>query len=284
MKLKYLPYLLLCFIFSMSQATSADLTKLNRAPTSKVLDNKKHENHWSGAYAGLQYSLAINHYKNPWKQMLSITKNGEEQFPKDKFASINNASHLAGLFLGYNHTVNDTLIFGAEIDFSFKLKSDELHYPKYPKGNQFNYYKPIELPLNGYLDGNLRARLGVNLGNFLPYIAGGLSVIYDLPNKNMMEYAQDSIKNTVDRKEIQIKINGDDKLYLGWNLGTGIEHKTEQGLIIRAEYRYNNITSNQNKKISFTQQTEKTKKANIITYGLESLSSHEVRLGLGYHF
>ncbi|WP_370931088.1 hypothetical protein [Bartonella sp. DGB1] len=67
-------------------------------------------------------------------------------------------------------------------------------------------------------------------------------------------------------------------------VGVGIEHKTEQEIIVRAEYRYNNIISNQEKKIIYTQRNKKIKKDNIVTYGLEALIGHEINIGLSYYF
>ncbi|WP_370931036.1 outer membrane protein [Bartonella sp. DGB1] len=209
MKFKAFSYLLLCSIFSISQTSATTL--------SKILDNN-----WSGAYAGLRYSFSQNQYIKPSTNISVIIDNDSHEFPKQQFASINPYSLLAGLFVGYNKSINENLILGVELDASFKLNSANLHYAKYTSGgNQFSYIIPIELPLNSYLDGALRARLGLDLGKFLPYIAGGINIVYDLPNKDMIEYAQDSIKKAVD-KDIQININGDDKLYLGWTLGVGV--------------------------------------------------------------
>ncbi|WP_370930890.1 outer membrane protein [Bartonella sp. DGB1] len=287
MKLKYLPYLLLSSVFSIYHVYAADLTKLNRAPNSKVLDNN-----WSGAYAGLQYSFTQNQYRNPWADIIITLMEYTEDLGKQNYNSINKSSYLAGFFAGYNQAANNSLIFGAEIDLSFKLNAEDMHYRKYshPDITPESNIRPIELPLNRYLTGALRARLGLNLGKFLPYIAGGINVIYDLPNKDMREYADmlPGDLNASSKINLQIKIEGDDNLYIGYTLGTGVEYKTDQGLIVRAEYRYNNIISDQKKKIDsklevLTKDILLTQDL-IITYGLDNLSSHDIRLGLGYHF
>ncbi|WP_370930994.1 outer membrane protein [Bartonella sp. DGB1] len=307
MKLKYLSYILLGSVFSMSQVSATTVSKKTDLPkpsNSKVLDNN-----WSGAYAGLQYSLAINHYKNPWTDIKlfindDIITDSNNTPTWKKFDSRTNYSYLDGLFLGYNKKINDKWILGVELDASFKLNAGNLHYESYTHPNITSEYKtkPIELPLNRYLNGALRARLGVNLGNFLPYIAGGLNVIYDLPNKEYTDFLPeqsiyiDKTSKSPDYKTTnRITIEGDDKLYLGWNLGAGCEYKLNKYISIRAEYRYSNIISDQKKKIisktTYEPPKERRKVAQendsemvILNYGLDNLSSHDVRLGVSYYF
>ncbi|WP_370931035.1 outer membrane protein [Bartonella sp. DGB1] len=296
MKFRYFSYFLLYSIFSISQTYA---TNLNTTPNSRILNNS-----WSGAYFGLQYSFSKNKYKDPSteveiltyfkKNVLSITpatnKTPTKEFPKITFPSITNSSHLGGLFFGYNKAINNYLILGAELNTSFKLKASQLTYEQYPKIENENpkntkqpQYTPGDLPLNRYFDVAFSVRLGINFGNFLPYITGGGNLLYNIPNKNIeySDFYPESNEAAVD-----IKTKGITNLYLGWTLGVGCEYKLSQNLIIRAEYRYNHINSNLNKEITATVPIDNYNayKDFHIKYGLENLSSHDIRIGLGYYF
>ncbi|WP_370931925.1 outer membrane protein [Bartonella sp. DGB1] len=294
MKLKYLYYILLGSVFSMSQVSATTVSKKTDLPkpsNSKVLDNN-----WSGVYVGLQYSLAINHIKNP---SMKMTLTGREPgyssgyetktLGTETMGAVTNLSHLGGLFLGYNHAIIEQVVVGAELDVSYKLKAHEIRYKEADKHTKYSpKYTHMELPLNSYLDSSLRARIGVNLGDFLPYIAGGINVIYDLQNKYKEEHAKGMVENDGmtenDINDMTIKIEGNNSsLRFSWNLGAGLEYKLHKNISVRAEYRYNNISSKQDKKIIFTQK-EDEKINQTLTYGLDGLSSHDVRISFSYYF
>ncbi|WP_370931576.1 outer membrane protein [Bartonella sp. DGB1] len=295
MKIKYLFYLLLGSIFSIGQ-TSADntskTTDIQKTSNSKILNN-----HWSGTYMGLQYSFGIDRYDNPSlkstpskKHSLNYqtTNNGDETNE-----SVKNFPSSVGLLLGYNQAITQWVLFGAELDVSFKLNANELYYTEtiVPKHGFPIRVNRLELPFTSYLDSTLRARVGLNLSDFSPYLAGGINVAYDLSSPNMEQYAknmlQDMLTESKFKKEeldnIITKIEGSNDLYIGWSLGTGFEYKINRNLTLRTEYRYSNSFSNHNKKITYTN-TKAEKENTTLTYCLDNLSRHDVRLGVSYYF
>ncbi|WP_370930998.1 outer membrane protein [Bartonella sp. DGB1] len=252
MKLKYLSYILLGSVFSMSQVSATTVSKktyLPKASASKVLNNKKNDDNWSGFYLGAADSFAINRIKNPSiKSTITTKKDGSssdyetKELGKSKMNSVNSRSLLTGLFLGYNHAITEQIVVGAELDIYAKLTLSHRHYKgaSEPKDDELpRKIEHIELPLNDYLDGTLRARLGWNLGDFLPYVAGGINAVYDLPEYDIEKFAKNKLTQIIDRKDklenIITKVEKDNNLHFGWTLGAGFEYKLDKNTSIRAE-------------------------------------------------
>lgn len=74
--------------------------------------------------------------------------------------------------------------------------------------------------------GSLRARIGYDAGNFMPYLTGGLAAAH-----HTLEFTGEGGDGPESISE--------DNTHLGWTLGAGVEFAVADNLSIDASYRYN---------------------------------------------
>lgn len=158
---------------------------------------------WSGAYFGAQTGggWARAHYS-----LGPATRRRPAQ-------PIDMAGGLAGVYAGYNFQ-SGPLVAGMEADFA----------KTWIRGDRF------VVPLNAMSVGSqidwsvsVRGRLGYAIGNFLPYIAGG--VTFADANFPTALYGGQAPRN-------------DHQSHVGWTIGAGIEYGLSENLILRTEYRH----------------------------------------------
>jgi outer membrane immunogenic protein len=110
--------------------------------------------------------------------------------------------------------------------------------------------------------GAVRARAGVAVDRFLPYIAGGVA-FGSVKNSASLSDGVDSISASAS------------KTLTGWTLGGGVDYAATDNLILRFEYRY-------------TDYGKKNFSADNDGFGFDSVSSkfktNEIRLGVAYKF
>lgn len=116
-----------------------------------------------------------------------------------------------GIHAGYNFDVGG-FVLGAEADFNF---------------TDMSYAEPIAISstsfrLENY--GSIRARVGLPMDRFMPYITGGLA------------YGTGSFNTTI------LAISETERqTHTGWTIGAGAEYAATDNVILRAEYLYTDL-------------------------------------------
>jgi outer membrane immunogenic protein len=125
------------------------------------------------------------------------------------------------LYLGLNYMPTELLMIGVEADLVYADLSDESYR------DRMGAPDPIEEYLYGWetgLQGSVRARAGVMLGNALFYGTGGLAIG----------------KQSFDVYEFNSDTNAEsfDETMTGWTAGGGVEYAFSSNWTARIEYRY----------------------------------------------
>ena len=128
-------------------------------------------NTWTGFYAGVHGGYA----SGAWDGKLETTAGN----PANNFAGFNNPYQsidgngaLAGGQIGYNKQIN-SVVLGIEADASWTNLNGSGTYATDAPGYNNNWVKAHHLELDYF--GTVRARAGYAMGNFLPYVTGGLA-------------------------------------------------------------------------------------------------------------
>lgn len=115
-------------------------------------------------------------------------------------------SFLESIYTGFNMEINDHIVTGIEVGYNFGHCLFGCNADK-------NTLLPKRIGL-------MRTRFGYSFDNFLPFLAGGLV------------HAR---FNDIIKKERNSKV--------GWTIGGGLDYALTEGVILRAEYRYDNYGS-----------------------------------------
>lgn len=149
---------------------------------------------------------------------------------------INVAGAFGGVQAGGNFYLSDTIVGGIEADLSLANIT----------GSTPGFGGTINYKVNW--TGSVRARLGYDAGQFLPYVTGGVA----FANATRTTLASDT------------------QTYVGWTVGAGVEYAATDSLSLGLEYRY----SDYGNKTFATGGTPPSIK----------LTDHQVRIGLNYRF
>lgn len=193
---------------------------------------------WSGAYAGVQLG-------HGWGKSRYVDSIGGH-------ANIDPTGFLGGVYVGYNHQLDNNLVIGVDADIAYADMS----------GSAYLYEEGVNEDLIG--EGRVRwtaaarARLGYAMDRFMPYIAGGIAFArYDASMSFTFDPAIGSFGSHT---------------RTGWTIGAGAEYALNDRLVLRGEYRYSDFG-----KKSLTPAIE-WPAADV------SLKIHDVRLGLAVKF
>lgn len=163
---------------------------------------------WSGAYVGGQVGYG-------WAK--STLNSGYEplQLKPDGF--------LGGIYAGYNFDIGNNIILGVEGDATYNNLKDSRTQTDEMFGTSI-----LENKLQW--SGAVRARAGVAVDRFLPYIAGGV--------------AFGNVKNSLSSSGGFFDgAASQSKTLTGWTLGAGVDYAVTNNLILRFEYRYTDFGS-----------------------------------------
>lgn len=145
---------------------------------------------------------------------------------------------LGGAQVGFNYDFSG-FVLGAEADFQL---------------SDINYEQTVALGVTGRtaIDnfGTLRARAGVSVDRFLPYITGGLA------------WANASISASGGGASVNVKDS-----YVGWTIGAGLEYAVTDNISVKGEYLYTDFGA-----------------ADFGTGINLNLTSHVARVGVNYQF
>jgi len=194
---------------------------------------------WTGGYLGGQIGYG-------W---------GKSRFGDDDFVSINVKpdGFLGGLYAGYNFDLGNSVVLGLDGDITYNNLKDS-----YSVTDLAGDSESLESKLRW--SGAVRARAGVAVDRFLPYIAGGV--------------AFGSVKNTLSSTEDGIEDSfSQSKTLTGWTAGAGVDYAATDNLIVRLEYRY---TDYGNKDFDFGTDSDLSVR--------NKFKTNDVRLGVAYKF
>ncbi|MDD2870320.1 outer membrane protein [Neomegalonema sp.] len=187
---------------------------------------------WTGVYAGLQAGYTHAELKDRVQNMRAERDFGD---------------FSGGVYVGYMQQMASGFVLGLETD----LNITNLRRTGAAKVYQGSAYLGEEDVYDRIKwTGGLRARAGYALGQFMPYVTGGLGIA---------------------------KYRGEDtndKAY-GWSLGAGAEYAVTESLVARVEYRYSDYGDAKTDVLVGEGATARLK---------TSLTAHDVRVGVGLKF
>nr|WP_314255909.1 porin family protein [uncultured Devosia sp.] len=213
-------------VLSTSSAFAADLYIAPQAQPAPTYNTSVYD--WSGFYAGVNLGYGWAEYDlNDVTGPVTI----------DDIDGI-----LGGAQVGYNHDFGGFLL-GAEADFQFSDINRSI------TGAAGSFDVGIES------FGTVRARAGLAVDRFLPYVTGGLA------------WANGSA--TVVGAGLGTLLD-EDETYVGYTIGAGVEYAVTDNVTVKGEYLYADFGS---KDFSTAAGTLNT-----------NLDAHVVRAGLNYKF
>ncbi|WP_370931783.1 outer membrane protein [Bartonella sp. DGB1] len=251
MKLKYVIAALVATLLTVSNVNAADLRRDLR-PASVVLVKPTFT--WNGSYGGIQAAYAKITYKGLASEARILNSSIHE-------LSHNRGAIGLGAFIGFNSTSVRGLVFGAEADAQYYLLRDV-------SSTATNGFPDIADVKNQF-NVAFRARLGVGVGQVLPYLAAGITGAYT--NRDIAATPQN---NPGPKNAIKI-----DDFTFGWTVGAGVDVALADNMLVRLEYRYNDLGKSDNELDDFVNGASGDK---YVVLKDPSATSSELRLGLGY--
>jgi outer membrane immunogenic protein len=206
--------------------------------------------------------------------------------------------------IGYNHQFSNNIILGAELDLDY---ADVRNTPTgnidrtLIRGNNFgfaglfssansnsNTYDPGNSALYGDTSntrigmdwiGTARARLGYSLGNFMPYVTGGLAFggLSGIINYAYSESYTGSSTTTI------FEHGSNSIVQPGWVLGAGAEYMVADNWSIKGEYLYTQITGINIQTTGLSAYDNLADRAFGTNLSTNAFGIHQARVGLNYH-
>lgn len=172
---------------------------------------------WSGAYIGGQLG-------GSWSDD-TINATGRS-LPTETFVqsySLDTDNFIGGLYAGYNFQFDNNIVLGAETDWAWGKLKDE-------KTTDVASYR-VDAQTKQKWIGATRARVGYALDRWLPYVA--LGVAYSKIDSHVIT---SQASGNVERLSAAAS-----DTFTGWTLGAGFDYAMGDNLILRAEYRHNDL-------------------------------------------
>ncbi len=261
-------------VIAASSAFAADL------PSRKSLPALASKSIWQGAYAGINAGYGVNNINNYSSETgfypIFNSTTGEFRSTAGYIAG-----GLAGAQLGYNYVFTNRIMLGGEIDLDWA----DIYNNAYPnQGQTLSIYSaPIQAAEfeNSYsrtgLDwiGTARARIGYDLGRFLPYLTGGLAY-------GALSHAHAA--DRVSQADWGFDRGNGTSVSLGWAAGAGTEYMVTDNWSVKGEYLFTSIGG-----ISAPAQAANGSNSQGTTYLASSthytgsFGVHQGRVGLNYH-
>jgi outer membrane immunogenic protein len=198
---------------------------------------------WSGFYAGLQAG---------YSRSKDVRFHGFDGTAHHYVEGFDIDSSAYGLFFGYNHLFENDILVGIEgewnsIDADDTVDNVRMIFPGFTVNVEQNW------------EASLRLRLGMVLGDFLPYVTGG-------PAWSCAEVNTVWINGPWMQKQVAI--------LFGWTVGAGVEMKISENLHGRIQYRYSDYG------------TVKFFSAHALRRGpaVENFKTHMMTAGISYRF
>ena len=177
---------------------------------------------------------------------------------------INPNGGLGGFQAGYNFQA-DRAVYGIETDFTWTGQSDSIVLsgdtrPRNFNTEDFSYNETTSARLK-YM-GTVRGRLGYAVGQFLPYVTGGLAWGRISMDTNWLLHQFNQVTN--------LPFSGSEShTHIGWTLGAGFEYAFAERWSAKAEYLYVDLG-------------KETYFAGIQGGGSFGMQDHIVRIGINF--
>lgn len=224
-----------CCVVSITCARAADaIVEREPVPVAPIVRTFS----WDGVYLGGQVGYGWG------KSAFGDGVNSQSMKP-DGF--------IGGVYAGYNVSVGQSGIVGIDGDVAYSNQKDRQDLV-----GSSGRLGSLESRLRW--SGAVRGRIGVAMGRVLPYIAGGVAFA---GMKNSMEVQGLSAAQNFSASQ--------NKTLTGWTAGAGLEYAATDNMLLRVEYRYNDLG-----KRNFDFGTGVNVRDNV--------KSNEVRLGVAYKF
>ena len=166
---------------------------------------------WAGPYVGLQAGYIWGDADvSSW----SSDPRDTHEFSIEDF---NVDGWTGGIFAGYNWRVGNDILLGVEGSWNYVSADDTIIVPP-AVGNSLEFGAKVEQEW----DASLRLRAGMDMGDYMPYITGGIA----WAGVNIKGYRDGEI------------LDENDATLTGWTVGAGVEKKIDENLIARIQYRY----------------------------------------------
>jgi outer membrane immunogenic protein len=287
-------------------ASSNQLVAIGR-PTDEIEPMPK-TNRWEGFYAGINAGYGTGNLNNYTSTATFDKATGMLQDAEATRELGYIGGGLAGGQFGYNHVFANHIMLGAEADIDWA----DFYNNTSPTSISTNAISTTpgasRFGLNPLIDANtaseyrrvgmdwvgtVRARVGYDLGKFLPYITGGLAyggLTSHLANYDYgmtSQYTFGPIIPSPGPTGIVAEPAGatttgyNTTVNVGWALGAGAEYMVADGWSVKGEYLYTSIGGN-----SMPHYTTSIEASDTKTYTTEHTGSfgvHQARVGLNYH-
>ncbi|EEX90339.1 outer membrane protein 25b [Brucella ceti M644/93/1] len=162
---------------------------------------------------------------------------------------------LGGLYAGYNFDMGNNFVLGVDGDITYN-DLDASHSDTDP---DLDLTTGVDSKLRW--SGAVRARMGVAMDRWMPYIAGGV--------------AFGNVKNSVSLTDGIESIGvSQSKTMTGWAAGAGVDYAATDNVIVRLEYRY---TDYGHKDFSVVD-------GDLSVEARNKFKTHDIRLGVAYKF
>ena len=182
---------------------------------------------WSGAYVGGQIGYGWG--KSTLEDLGNIKPDG----------------FLGGVYAGYNFDLGNSFVLGVDGDITYNGLKERRFYTE--DDDEFSMESRLRW------SGAIRARAGVAVDRFMPYVAGGVA------------FGQVKNSGWGDNGHFS-----DSKTMTGWTIGGGVDYAATDNVILRFEYRY---TDYGKKDFGFGGDPLEDK-----------FKTHDIRLGVAYKF
>ncbi|MDD2399145.1 MAG: porin family protein [Sulfurovum sp.] len=199
---------------------------------------------WSGPYIGLQAGYnwgnadTSAYWADPEEDERVFTLNG---FNVDGFTG--------GIFAGYNWKLDNDFLIGVEGEYNFVSADDTIIVE-----DDGEWGAKVEQEW----DASLRLRAGKVMGDYMPYITGGIAWA-GMKADGWTEWGSED--------------HYDDTL-TGWTIGAGLEKKINENLHARIQYRYTD----------YGDDTWELDPSNDPDTGKIEYNAHLLMVGLSYRF
>ncbi|AAL52188.1 MULTISPECIES: outer membrane protein [Brucella] len=195
---------------------------------------------WNGAYLGGQIGYG-------WGRSTLSDEDTSIRVKPDGF--------LGGLYAGYNFDMGNNFVLGVDGDITYN-DLDASHSDTDP---DLDLTTGVDSKLRW--SGAVRARMGVAMDRWMPYIAGGV--------------AFGNVKNSVSLTDGIESIGvSQSKTMTGWAAGAGVDYAATDNVIVRLEYRY---TDYGHKDFSVVD-------GDLSVEARNKFKTHDIRLGVAYKF
>lgn len=208
---------------------------------------------WEGGYIGGFAGYSMGNFEgstalqDPYRFIFrNLVVEQDAQLSNRLAPRSDDASEKAfGAFAGYNFQY-DEAVLGFELDYTrarLKSVSGDQYLRRVGASNGLTYNVNLNGNAKAEIDdiATIRARAGITMGSFLPYVTGGIA------------FGRASITRTIAADLVEIdpmtgvttgrlvenrKFGPKESLLVGYTAGLGIDMAITQNLMLRAEYQY----------------------------------------------